>query len=305
MLRKAAVLVVCSVLVACAALAARWESDRDDGPRYQPAAAWLQLPQGFHFDLATAVATDKYDNLFVAHRGTPPIIVFDKAGRFLRSWGDRDIAIAHGLRIDRDGHVWMTDLGTHQVIEYDSAGNVLLRLGTRNRPGDGPDQFNMPADVAVGSTGDIYVADGYGNARVVVFSRTGKYLRQWGRQGTAAGEFNCVHGIAVDDRGRILVADRDNERIQVFDSHGKFLAQWRECGTPSGLFVDRGRVLIADGRGSEVRILDGDGRLTTHFGARGDPTEPLLEPHGICIDSQGAIYIAEGQARGPRKLVPH
>ncbi len=261
MFKRTAMLIACSALVACAGLAARWGIERGDDPCYQRVSDCLRLPRAFQFNLATAVATDKDDNLYVAHRGTPPIVVFDNAGRFLRSWGESDIAIAHGLRIDRDGYVWVTDLGTHQVVKYDPAGNVLLRLGTRNQAGDTPDRFNMPADVAVSPTGDIYVADGYANSRVIVFSKTAKYLRQWGRKGTGPGEFNCVHAIILDERGRVYVGDRDNRRIQVFDGAGRFLAQWRECGTPSGLFLDQGRLLIADARDNQVRILDLDGKL--------------------------------------------
>lgn len=305
MLRKLAVLLVCGALVACAGLAARWGSDGATATGYRPAGDWLQLPAGFRFNLATAVATDRDDNLHVAHRGTPPIVVFDRAGRFLRSWGDGDIRVAHGLRLDDDGNVWVTDLETHQVIKYDSTGNALLRLGSRNRAGDSPDQFNMPADVAVSANGDIYVADGYGNARVIVFTRTGKYLRQWGRKGTGPGEFNCVHAIVLDDRGHVYVGDRDNDRVQVFDADGKFLAQWRACGTPCSLFLDEGqRMLIADGRGNQVRIHDLHGTLLSRFGADGEADRTLLEPHGICVDSRGAIYVAEGAAKGPQKFVP-
>lgn len=302
MLRKIAVLFACCVVLGGASLAALPGNQGDKPPAYKQAGDWLQLPKGFKFGLATAVAIDKDDNLYVFHRGKQPIAVFDKAGKFLRGWGDREIKIAHGLRIDREGNVWTTDLGTHQIVKYSPDGKVLLTLGTRYRPGATHDRFNQPADVAVSPAGDIYVADGYGNSRVVKFSRAGKYLKEWGTKGKEPGEFNLVHDIVLDDKGRVYVGDRENERIQVFDADGKFLAQWRECGTPYGFVFQQGHMLVVDGRGNQVRVLDMNGKLLTRFGQTGTDASQFLMPHGICADSQGAIYVAEGEGGRPQKL---
>jgi DNA-binding beta-propeller fold protein YncE len=215
------------------------------------------------------------------------------------------VKTAHGLRIDLEGNVWTTDIGTHQVVKYNPFGKVLLTLGTKNKPGDSHDRFNMPADVAVSPAGDIYVADGYGNSRVVKFSRTGKYVTEWGKKGKAPGEFHLVHAIFLDGKGRVYVGDRENDRIQIFDTDGKYLDQWRECGAPFGLFLQNGaRMLVADGRGNEVRILDLRGKLLARFGQKGDEAGQFVLPHGICADSQGAIYVAEGDGKRPQKFVP-
>jgi DNA-binding beta-propeller fold protein YncE len=304
MLKKIAMFAGCLGLVAGVSLGARPSDQGDKVPEYQPVPNWLQLPKGFQFGLAAAVATDKDDNLFIFHRGKQPIAVFDKAGKFLRSWGDGTVKTAHGLRIDHEGNVWTTDLGTHQVIKYDPMGKVLLTLGKKKQPGDTPDQFNMPADVAVSAAGDIYVADGYGNSRVVKFSKDGKYLKEWGKKGKGVGEFDLVHAIFLDGKGRVYVGDRENDRVQVFDTEGKFLEQWRECGAPYGLFLQGGqRMLVADGRGNEVRILDLGGKLLARFGMKGMGPGQFLMPHGICADSQGTIYVTEGDGKRVQKFV--
>jgi DNA-binding beta-propeller fold protein YncE len=305
MLKKMTMLLTCCLLVGGAGLMARSGNEADKLPEYKPAADWLQLPKGFQFGLATAVATDKDDNLFVFHRGKQPIAVFDKAGKFLRSWGDGDVKTAHGLRIDPEGNVWTTDLGTHQVVKYDPFGKVLLTLGTKNKAGDSPDHFNKPADVAVSPAGDIYVADGYGNSRVVKFSRAGKFVKEWGKKGKARGEFHLVHAVFLDGKGRVYVGDRENDRIQIFDADGKYLEQWRECGAPFGLFLQNGaRMLVADGRGNQVRILDLSGKVLARFGQKGTEAGQFLMPHGICADSQGAVYVAEGDGKRPQKFIP-
>jgi hypothetical protein len=180
MLKKLALLSACCVFVVGVSLAARSGNEGEELPKFKPVANWPQLPKGFQFGPVTAVATDKDDNVFVFHRGKQPIAVFDKTGKFLRSWGDGDVKTAHGLRIDPAGNVWTTDLGTHLVVKYDPAGKVLLTLGQKNKPGDAPEQFNKPADVAITPDGVIYVADGYGNSRVVMYSRDGKFLKEWG-----------------------------------------------------------------------------------------------------------------------------
>jgi DNA-binding beta-propeller fold protein YncE len=257
---------------------------------YRPVANWLHLPDGFQFGSITAVAVDNNDNLLIFHRAKRPIVVFDKTGKFLRSWGDDQVKTAHGLRLDPEGNVWTTDLGTHQVIKYDPMGKVLLTLGQKNQAGATQDTFNKPADIAFTPGGDFYVADGYGNSRVVKFSKEGKYLLEWGKKGKAPGEFNLPHAIFLDAQGRVHVGDRENNRVQVFTAEGKFLEQWTETGAPYGLFLQKEKkVLVADGRGNAVRILDVKGNVQERFGMKGmDPGQFNL-PHGICADSQGAI----------------
>ena len=138
------------------------------------------MPGPIKFGPVTAVATDAADRVYVFHRGKKPIAVFDRDGKFVRAWGDGLIKTAHGLRLDRDGNVWVTDLGHHLVMKFDPQGKPLLTLGTKGKAGDSKDRFDKPADVAFGAAGEIYVADGYGNSRVVKFSRDGKFLKEWG-----------------------------------------------------------------------------------------------------------------------------
>lgn len=271
---------------------------------FRPVADWLQLPANFQFGGITAVTVDAKDNLYVFHRGKQPIAVFDKAGKFLRSWGDDQVKTAHGLRLDAEGNVWTTDLGTHQVIKYDPAGKVLLTLGKKNQAGTTRDTFNKPADIAFTPEGDCYVADGYGNSRVVKFSAEGKYLLEWGQKGKGPGEFNLPHAIFLDKKGRVYVGDRENNRVQVFTAAGKFIEQWPDTGAPFGLFLQmEKKVLVADGRANLVRILDMEGKGLEMFGQKGMDAGQFELPHGICADSQGAVYVAEVAGKRVQKFV--
>src|SRR5207248_3982102 len=138
-------------------------------PDYRAVADWPQLPADVKFGAVSAVAVDAADRVYVFHRGKHPVLVFDRDGTFLRSWGDERVKTAHGLRIDRDGNVWVTDIGNHQVLKFNADGKLLLELGQKGKPGDGPNQFNRPTDVAVAPSGEFYVSDGYGNSRVLKF----------------------------------------------------------------------------------------------------------------------------------------
>lgn len=274
-------------------------------PDYRPVAGWPQLPPDVKLGRVSGVATDAADRVCVFHRGKQPILVFDRDGKFLRSWGDGVIDTAHGLRIDRDGNVWVTDIGHHLVMKFDPAGKLLLTLGQKGKPGDGPDQFNKPTDVAVAPSGEFYVSDGYGNSRVVKFSRAGKYLKEWGKKGTAEGEFNTPHVILLDDRGRVIVGDRENNRIQVFDADGKFLAVMKESGAPFGLFLTTDkRLYVADGRAHWVAVLDLDGKPLGRWGEKGAGPGQFNLPHAVCVDSKGAVYVTEIDGQRVQKFVP-
>ena len=262
-------------------------------PDYRPVAGWPQLPAGVELGPVSAVATDAKDRVYVAHRGPKPVLVFDRDGKFVRSWGDDHIKTAHGLRIDPDGNVWVTDIGNHLVLKFDPEGKVLLSLGQKGRAGDRPDQFDRPTDVAVAASGEFYVTDGYGNARVLKFDRTGKLLKQWGTKGTGEGEFNLPHAVCLDAKGRVYVGDRENNRVQVFDGEGKFLEQWKESGAPYGLFLAGDRLFVADGRANWVRVLGPDGKPLGRFGEKGTAAGQFQMPHMLCVDSRGDVYVAE------------
>jgi DNA-binding beta-propeller fold protein YncE len=197
------------------------------------------MPEGWKFGRVSSVATDSAGHVYVFHRGAKadPLIVFDAKGKYLRSWGKGMFGNPHGLRIDKHDHVWITDNGDHQVMEFNSEGQLLRSWGSKGKPGTDPQTFNRPTDIAFAPTGEFYVSDGYGNSRVVKFSREGKYLLDWGKHGTAPGEFNTPHSIAVDSRGTVYVSDRENNRIQIFDPNGKFLRQWTHLGATQNIFI--------------------------------------------------------------------
>jgi DNA-binding beta-propeller fold protein YncE len=273
-------------------------------PDYRPVADWPQLPANFKLGQVSAVATDAADNVYVFHRGKQPILVFNRQGKFLRSWGDDLIKSPHGLRVDRQGNVWITDMGNHLVRKFDSEGKLLLTLGEKDKPGDGPDHFNRPTDVAVTPSGEFYVSDGYGNARVVKFSKEGKYIKEWGRKGKKPGEFNIPHAIRLDAQGRVYVGDRENKRIQVFDGDGKFLAQWKESGAPYGMFLTAdGQMFVADGLAAWIKVLDAEGKPLGRWGEKGSGPDQFRMPHAVCVDSKGAVYIAEVDGQRVQKFV--
>ncbi len=272
---------------------------------YRVVASWPQLPANIQLGQVSGVATDSADRVYVFHRGKQPILVLDRSGKLLRSWGDDLIKSAHGLRVDHENHVWTTDVGNHLVRKFDAEGKLLLTLGKQDQPGDTPDQFNRPTDVAVAPSGEFYVSDGYGNSRVVKFSKEGKYLKEWGKKGTGEGEFNLPHAICLDARGRVYVGDRENNRIQVFDADGKFLAQWRDSGAPFGLFLTPDeRLLVADGRAHWVKVLDLQGKTLGRWSEPGKGPGQLTLPHALCRDKQGAVYVAEITGQRVQKFVP-
>jgi DNA-binding beta-propeller fold protein YncE len=255
-------------------------------PDYRPVPGWPRLPDDLVLGQVSAVATDAADHVYVFHRGRHPILVFDRDGKLLRSWGDDLVKTAHGLRVDRDGNVWVTDMGHHLVLKFDAEGKLLLSLGKKDQPGDDPDQFDRPTDVAVAPSGEFYVADGYGNSRVVKFAKDGRLLTQWGKKGGGEGEFRLPHAIRLDD------------------PDGKFLAQFTDSGAPYGLFLTgEGRLFVADGRAHWVKVLDLQGRVLGRWGEKGTAPGQFLVPHGICVDSRGAVYVAEVDGRRVQKFV--
>jgi DNA-binding beta-propeller fold protein YncE len=303
MLRKTTLFLLSTALVIGAALVAQ-SADTEKVPQYQVVPNWLQLPEQSKLGPVAAVATDSTGRLYVFHRGKQPIMVFDKQGKFVRSWGDDLVKTAHGLRVDRDDNIWITDIGHHLVTKFDREGKVLLTLGKKDQPGDGTDHFNKPTDTAVAASGDFYVSDGYGNSRVVKFTKDGKFLKTWGKRGTGEGEFNIPHVVCLDDKGRVYVGDRENKRVQLFDADGKYLGQWKDTGAPYGLFLTMGgRALVADGVASDVRLLDLQGKLLSRWGEKGEKPGQFHGAHWICSDTDGTVYVAETGAGRVQKFI--
>jgi DNA-binding beta-propeller fold protein YncE len=232
------------VLLAAAAWGQRGWNDHEGGLlEYRVNIRFGQepetMPDGWYFGRVSAVAKNGRGEVFVFHRGekADPIVVFDEAGKYLRSWGRGMFGNEHGLRVDGEDNVWVTDNGDHQVMKFSREGRLLMTLGIKGKAGTDERTFNRPTDIAFAANGDFYVSDGYGNSRVVKFARDGRFLLAWGKKGTGPGEFNTPHSVQTDSRGRVYVSDRENNRIQIFDGNGKFLKMWTHLGATQGICI--------------------------------------------------------------------
>ena len=205
---------------------------------------WPNLPDTFTLGSPTGLGLDSAGNIIAFHRSgrvwetnaishLPVIkentvsVIDSKSGEILKSWGNNIFIMPHGLEVDNQDNVWVTDCGLHQVFKFDSNGNLLMTLGEAKVSGNDSEHFNLPTDIAVSADGSFYVSDGYGNSRVIKFSKEGKYLFEWGKFGNKKGEFKIPHGIDLDNEGNVYVADRENNRIQKFDSKGNFITLWQ------------------------------------------------------------------------------
>jgi DNA-binding beta-propeller fold protein YncE len=279
---------------------------------YQVVENWAKLPDGWSFKEVGGVGADAQDNVYVFNRGAHPMMVFDRHGNFLRSWGEGIFPRAHGVTMAPDDTMFLSDDGDHTVRKCTLDGKVLFTLGTSGKPAPfmSGDPFNRCTHVAIDPrNGDFYVSDGYGNARVHKYTADGKLLFSWGESGTDPGEFNIAHNIATDKDGWVYVADRENHRVQVFDPNGKFETQWVNMARPCGLYLDQSSGLAyigelgaaigpnAEGRklGPRVSIYNTQGELLARLGNEGEGESPgrFIAPHGICIDSRGDIYVGE------------
>ena len=301
-------------------------STEPDAP-FQVVHGWPQLPEGHILGQATGVDVDSQGNVFVFHRAgrewsdDPPataianstIEVFEgSSGRHLRSWGSNLFLMPHGLTIDRDDNVWVTDVHLHQVLKFNASGQLLLTLGEARVPGADRAHFNMPTDVAVLPDGSIYVSDGYGNARVVKFGPNGEYEFEWGHQGSGPGEFDLPHAVDVDAQGRVYVADRTNARVQVFDGRGNFLTQWAaaELGRPYSVALAGSRAIVVDGGdqpesgpdrsgGAEVDL---QGRVIGRFGRFGNYDGQFRLAHDVAIGRDGSVYVVDAWGQRVQKF---
>jgi streptogramin lyase len=210
---------------------------------YEPVEDWAKLPPGWSFKEIGGVGVDRHDNVFVFNRGEHPMIVFDRDGNFLRSFGEGMFPRAHGVFMAPDDTIWLTDDGDHTVRQCTPEGKVLLTLGISGKPAPfmSGEPFHRCTHTAMSPQGDIYVSDGYGNSRVHKYAPNGKLLLSWGGPGTDPGEFNIAHNITCDADGWVYVADRENHRVQVFDGNGKYETQWNNLHRPCGLFMPPGK----------------------------------------------------------------
>jgi streptogramin lyase len=282
---------------------------------------WARIPEGWDVP-AAAVTVDSQDRVYCFNRSKAhPIIVFDRDGSYLSSWGAGLFAFPHAIRVDENDNLWIVDREHGQIMLFTGSGELLRTIGTRGHRSDtgvAPDDFssaayrnvkhgggpfNLPTDVALTPSGDMFVSDGYGNARVHKFAADGRHLRSWGEPGTEPGQFNLPHGIWIDRHGLVLVADRENDRVQLFDQDGTFLQIWpTELIGPAFFYVDADDIVyIPEHNGGLVSVLTLEGERLARWG---DPS--FRSCHGIWGDSHGDLYVVRPGAWGrPRRVVKY
>ena len=280
--------------------------------RYEVIENWGTLPPGWRYGEVAAVGVDSRDNVYVFTRGEHPMIVFDRAGNFLRSWGEGLFSRAHGVHVAPDDTLYCTDDGDHTVRRMTPEGRMLLEIGVPGKPAPymSGDPLHRCTHTALSPEGDIYVSDGYGNSRVHKYAPDGRLLMSWGEPGIDPGQFNIAHNICCDAEGWVYVADRENHRVQVFDGNGRYQTQWNNLHRPCGMFIEPGRCPICyiaetgpgmavnqhtPNLGARVSILTHEGKLLARIGERipGFGPGQFFAPHGLCVDSHGDIYVAE------------
>jgi sugar lactone lactonase YvrE len=303
---------------------------------YTTSDRWGTLPDGRKWGGVSAIDIDRDGrSVWVAERcggqtcaesPLAPILKLDRSGAVVASFGAGLFVVPHGIDVDAEGNIWVTDASDgvnavknkgHQVFKFSPDGKVLMVLGTAGMPGDGPGLFNRPSDVLVAPNGDIFVADGHGgdsNSRIVKFSRDGRFLATWGGKGTGPGQIDVPHSLAMDSRGRLFVADLNNFRVQAFSQDGKYLFEWTQFGMPGGLFIDRRDMLyVADSlSGSErhpnwvrgIRIGSAaDGAMTAFIADRTPDANPITAAEGVAVDADGNVYGAVVPAQMLQKHV--
>lgn len=296
--------------------------------RYEVMADWERLPNGWEHGDVAGIATDSQNRVYVFNRSEHPVLVYDEDGRFLDTWGDAaTYPRPHGITIV-DDVVYLVDDGDHTVRKTSLDGTVLMTLGTSGQPSDtgyvanrpnnlgtithGGGPFNRPTRLSVARNGDLYVSDGYGNARVHRFSADGELLQSWGGPGSGAGQFNLPHSVWAHTDGRVFVCDRENDRVQIFGPTGELLTIWANVTRPGDLYIDGDETVylgemdwlqgtpylwggsMPESRPAQLSIRDLDGNVVTAWGGP-DRCAPgsFVSPHGLWADSKGSIYVGE------------
>ena len=279
--------------------------------RYTFVEDWTKLPEGFKLRECPGVAVDGEDRVFVLTRGEHPIVVFDRDGNFIRSFGEGHFSNrTHGLYYSAaDDSLLAADDGIHTIQKFSTSGEKMMEIGERNHPAPkwSGQPFNRPTSAAIRpSNGDVYISDGYGNSRIHVYSGSGEYKFSWGEPGIDAGQFIRPHNIAIDDQERVYVVDREAHRVQLFDVEGGFITMWSNIHRPDSMMLWQNHIYIgelngmggvddAPGLGHRVSIYDLEGNRVCMFGDKDEGEGPgqFIAPHGIAVDSHGDIYVSE------------
>jgi peptidylamidoglycolate lyase len=298
---------------------------------YHVVHGWPVLPQGEILGAVTGVGVDSHDNVFVFHRAgrlwpdsgildttpiaRPTVALFDgRTGVLITQWGANRFAMPHGLTVDREDNVWLTDVALQQVYKFSHDGKLLLTLGARGVSGDDSSHFNRPTDVGVAPDRSFYVSDGYLNTRVLKFASDGKFLFQWGTAGSGPGQFDLPHGIALDAAGRVYVADRSNARVQIFDADGHYVTEWKGAalGRPYNVALGSdGTAFVVDGGDQPDRppdrsgaaVVRPDGSVIQRFGRFGNYDGQFALAHDIAVAKDGSVYVGDITGRRVQKFV--
>ena len=280
---------------------------------YELVNPWAKLQEVRSFVDVTGISIDSDDNVYVFNRSAHPMMVFDRDGNEISHLDEGLFKRPHGSWLSPDNHIWTAETGRHVAHKFTKDGKSVMTLGNKDQPSEtgiqggrddfesigsikvGGPPFNRPTGVAISSTGDIFVSDGYGNARVHKFNAEGNLLFSWGEPGAEPGHFRNPHNIFIDRKDRIWIADRENSRVQVFDTEGKVLDVWVDLIRPTDVYVDANDTVYVCELSRRISIFDTNGKLLSRWGNESHSREDtlLVGPHAICVDSHGAIYVGE------------
>jgi DNA-binding beta-propeller fold protein YncE len=341
---------ITSIVTAAVVMMALWnfgvhgQSKVPINPPYRIIAGWPKVPSDLKLGAVPGIHLGPDGNIYAFHRcgadscvgsKEPVVLKFDRSGRLLKSWGAGMFDFPHGMDVDRDGSVWVTDAAGlsatqrtatgkgHQVFKFSPDGKLLMTLGKAGVGGNGPDTFFSPSDVAVAPNGEVFITDGHTcndqnaahcTARVVKYSKDGKFIKAFGKTGSRPGEFRSPHCLAIDSRGRVIVCDRGNGRLQVFDPDGKLLAQWTGWGKPTGIFIAKDDTMyvtdslanVVQGKVDPALIPMATG---IYVGSAKDGSvkwfipDEFAGPEDVTVDAQGDLYVGESRPQTIRKFI--
>lgn len=285
---------------------------------YVAVADPLPMPDAAAMGASSSVAFDSKGHLFVLSRGAKPLTEFDENGKFVRAFGDGLFTRSHGIRIDKDGNIWTTDVGAHTVMKLSPQGQVLLTLGEKGQAGvwdASTHRFNEPNDIAIAANGDIFITQGHTpgagrggvvqNPGVLKFDKNGNFIKTWGGKGTEPGKFDVAHGIAIDAKGLVWVTDRENQRIEIFDQDGKYIREVKYAGLPCAVDIGSQYIYMVNGFAGQILRMDLDGKVLAAVGKPGavGTWGEFGEAHFIAVSPKGDIYVADSVNRAVQKFV--